>query len=153
MRSKIGSLYLVASDTGLEGIFWERQNVPMVSDLRSQKAHVRILQRAVSELEEYFDGQRKKFTVPLEAQGTAFQKRVWSELRRIPYGQTASYKDIAGRIRRSKAMRAVGTANGCNPHAIIVPCHRVIAHDGTLGGYAGGLKTKVKLLEIEGVKV
>jgi methylated-DNA-[protein]-cysteine S-methyltransferase len=153
MRSKIGPLYLVASEKGLQGIFWKKQTAPMATSLNGKTAEAKILQRTVTELEEYFAGKRQKFTVPLEVTGTPFQKKVWNALRQIPYGQTSSYKDVAGRIRHGKAMRAVGTANGCNPHAIIVPCHRVIAHDGTLGGYAGGLKIKSQLLAIEGAAV
>lgn len=153
MRTTIGPLYLVASEKGLHGIYWKKQAAPMASTLMGKAAEIRILAKAVIELKEYFEGKRRKFTVPLDVAGTPFQKKVWRELCRIPYGRTSSYKDIAGRIRHGKAMRAVGTANGCNLHPIIVPCHRVIAHDGTLGGYAGGSKAKVKLLEIEGVKL
>ncbi len=153
MKSKIGPLYLVASENGLQGIFWKKQSAPMTASLNGKTAEVKILTRTVTELEEYFAGKRQKFTVPLEVIGTTFQKKVWNELRKIPYGKTFSYKDVAGRIRHAKAMRAVGTANGNNPHAIIVPCHRVIAHDGTLGGYAGGLKIKSQLLALEGAAV
>ncbi len=125
----------------------------MAASLKDKTAEIKILAQAVTELNEYFAHKRQKFTVPLEIIGTPFQKKVWKALRGIPYGQTSSYKDIAGRIRHGKAMRAVGTANGCNPHAIIVPCHRVIAHDGTLGGYAGGLTIKSQLLALEGAAV
>jgi methylated-DNA-[protein]-cysteine S-methyltransferase len=128
-------------------------DISIAASLKGKTAEVKILQRTVTELEEYLAGKRQTFTVPLEVAGTPFQKKVWNALRRIPYGQTSSYKDVAGRIRHGKAMRAVGTANGCNPHAIIVPCHRVIAHDGTLGGYAGGLKIKSQLLALEGAAV
>ncbi len=150
MKSRIGSLYLVASEKGLRGIFWKKQTAPMVASLKGKTAEVKILLQTLTELKEYFDGKRQKFTMPLEVAGTPFQKKVWNALRQIPYGKTASYKDVAGRIQRAKAVRAVGTANGNNPHAIIVPCHRVIAHDGTLGGYAGGLKIKSRLLKLEG---
>ncbi len=153
MKSKIGPLYLVASEKGLLGIFWKKQTAPMAASLNGKTAEIKLLRLTVTELAEYFDGKRQKFTVPLEVIGTPFQKKVWQALRLIPYGQTASYKDVAGRIRHTKAMRAVGSANGNNPHAIIVPCHRVIAHDGTLGGYAGGLKIKSRLLAIEGAAV
>ncbi len=153
MKSKIGPLYLVASEKGLQGIFWKKQTAPMVASLKGKTAEIKILLQTVIELKEYFDGKRQKFTVPLEVVGTPFQKKVWHALGQIPYGRTSSYKDVAGRIRHAKAMRAVGTANGCNPHAIIVPCHRVIAHDGTLGGYAGGLKIKSRLLALEGASI
>ena len=85
----------------------------------------------------------------LDLEGTTFQKKVWAQLSKIPYGQTCSYKDIAKGIQNEKAVRAVGSANGKNPACIIVPCHRVIAHNGSLGGYSGGLKMKKTLLEIE----
>lgn len=153
MKSKIGPLYLVASEKGLQGILWKKQAAPMAASLKGKTAEIKILLQTVTELAEYFKGKRQKFTVHLEVIGTPFQKKVWHALRLIPYGKTFSYKDVAGRIRHEKAMRAVGTANGNNPHPIIVPCHRVIAHDGTLGGYAGGLKIKSRLLAIEGAAV
>lgn len=149
MDCKVGSLYLVAAGKGLQGIFWDKQPVPMARSLKGGERQVKILSQAVRELKEYFDGKRKKFGVPLDAEGTLFQKRVWTELRRIPYGKTYSYRDIANRIKNGKAVRAVGSANGKNPLCIIVPCHRVIAADGTIGGYSGGLDKKIKLLEIE----
>lgn len=105
---------------------------------------------AVRELKEYFSGRRRAFTVPLDLRGTPFQLRVWKALQRIPYGKTRSYGDIARQVRRPRAFRAVGQANHRNPIAIIVPCHRVIAADGTLGGYGGGLDMKRFLLNLEG---
>lgn len=102
------------------------------------------------QLEEYFAGKRLIFRLPLDMdQGTPFQRRVWKALRDIPYGQTVSYKDIAGSICQPSATRAVGTANGMNPLPVIVPCHRVVAADGTLGGFTGGLDIKKKLLKLE----
>lgn len=103
----------------------------------------------VRELEEYFAGTRRKFTVPFVLRGTPFQRRVWEELCRIPYGKTISYAELARRIGNPKAVRAVGLANGANPIAIIVPCHRVIGANGTLTGYGGGLNTKRFLLDLE----
>lgn len=141
MKSKIGSLYLVASEKGLQGIFWNKQNVPM--------AKSRILSESARQLEEYLSGKRKSFNLPLDVTGTPFQKSVWKELKKIPYGKTSSYKDIAQRIKNAKAVRAVGSANGKNPLCIIVPCHRVIAHDGGLGGYSGGPEIKKRLLKLE----
>lgn len=91
--------------------------------------------------------------LPIDVHGTAFQEAVWQELRRIPLGETRSYADIAAAVGAPGATRAVGTANGANPVAVLVPCHRVIRSDGSLGGYAGGLDRKVKLLEAEGVKL
>lgn len=103
------------------------------------------------QLAEYFAGKRRTFTVPLAPEGTEFQRRVWDALLEIPYGETRSYGDIARRVASPRGFRAVGLANGRNPIAIIVPCHRVIASDGTLGGYGGGLERKRLLLRIEGV--
>ena len=150
ISSPVGSLFLVASDKGLCGIYRKKQHLS-VSKLGSalapnQEKHLRL---AATELAEYFAGRRKVFTVALDLEGTTFQKKVWAQLSKIPYGQTCSYKDIAKGIQNEKAVRAVGSANGKNPACIIVPCHRVIAHNGSLGGYSGGLKMKKTLLEIE----
>jgi methylated-DNA-[protein]-cysteine S-methyltransferase len=101
------------------------------------------------QLAEYFAGERREFDLPLDPRGTPFQKRVWSALRRIPYGKTRSYIDIARVSGSPKGARAVGMANHDNPIAIVVPCHRVIAADGSLGGYGGGLNFKRKLLDLE----
>lgn len=109
------------------------------------------LQQAVDELKRYFAGERLQFSCPLDLQGTPFQVRIWQELYRIPYGETRSYGEIARMIGRPTASRAVGAANGANPIAIIVPCHRVIGGNGKLTGYGGGLPTKSWLLSLEGV--
>jgi len=101
------------------------------------------------ELDEYFSGTRKTFTVPLKTKGTPFQKLVWDALRQIPYGETRSYEDIAIQIGNPKACRAIGMANNRNAIGIIIPCHRVIGKDGSLVGYAGGLDKKIALLELE----
>lgn len=149
MASKIGPLYLVASEKGLQGVFLKKQKTPLARSLKEQRSPVRILARSVQQLDEYLDGKRRSFDLPFDITGTPFQKNVWRELSKIPYGKTYSYKDIANRIKNSKAVRAVGTANGKNPLCIIVPCHRVIAADGSLGGYAGGLTMKRRLLKLE----
>lgn len=101
------------------------------------------------ELDEYFQGKRKNFDIPLRTHGTPFQEKVWAALRAIPYGETRSYKDIAEAIGHPKAYRAVGMANNANPIFIIVPCHRVIGADGSLTGYGGGLPMKKALLSLE----
>lgn len=111
---------------------------------------VPLMQRALAQLREYFDGQRRDFDLPLGARGTAFQQQVWHALCAIPYGRTASYRHIANAIGNPKAVRAVGAANGRNPLAIVVPCHRIIGADGSLTGYAGGLARKQWLLAHEG---
>jgi methylated-DNA-[protein]-cysteine S-methyltransferase len=104
----------------------------------------------VAELDAYFTGRLKVFSTPLAPQGTPFQRAVWDELQRIPYGETVSYGELARRLGNPKAVRAVGTANGSNPIAIIIPCHRVIGSNGSLVGYGGGLPIKQTLLALEG---
>jgi methylated-DNA-[protein]-cysteine S-methyltransferase len=101
------------------------------------------------QLAEYFAGDRRDFDLPLELEGTEFQRRVWAQLRAIPYGETISYGELARRVGNPRASRAVGLANGRNPVAVIVPCHRVIAADGGLGGYGGGSERKIHLLDLE----
>lgn len=105
--------------------------------------------QAALELEEFFAGERRSFSLPLDARGTLFQRTVWAALLDIPYGETRSYAQIAAIIGRPKSARAVGRAIGSNPIAIMVPCHRVVGSDGSLTGYAGGLKRKKALLELE----
>ena len=111
-----------------------------------------LLKEAINELNEYLDGNRSSFDLPLEPKGTEFQKKVWNALKEIPYGETRSYGEIAKMIGNEKAARAVGMANNKNPIAIIVPCHRVIGANGKLVGYAGGLDLKEKLLKLERMK-
>jgi methylated-DNA-[protein]-cysteine S-methyltransferase len=103
-----------------------------------------------NQLKEYFAGTRKEFEVPLDLKGTDFQKKVWQQLQKIPYGKTISYKSLSEKLGDVKSIRAVGKANGQNPVAIVIPCHRVIGADGSLIGYAGGLAIKEKLLHLEG---
>lgn len=109
-----------------------------------------LLRDTKQQLMAYFAGQLREFEVPLAPQGTPFQKQVWDELLAIPYGTTLSYTQLAYRVGRPTAMRAVGSANGANPIALIIPCHRVIAADGSLAGYAGGIEIKRRLLALEG---
>jgi methylated-DNA-[protein]-cysteine S-methyltransferase len=149
MKCQIGSLYLVASEKGLQGVLWKEQPVPRVESLEGTHSTIQNLAQAVRELEEYFRGERKSFDVLLDLRGTEFQKKVWNQLLKIPYGQTNSYQEVAKKICHERAVRAVGTANGRNPVSIIIPCHRVISSDGSLGGYAGGLSIKEKLLKLE----
>jgi methylated-DNA-[protein]-cysteine S-methyltransferase len=112
-----------------------------------------ILKDSVQQLDEYFQRVRTEFNLPLNPNGTDFQKKVWTELQYIPLGKTISYLDMAKRLGNPKVIRAAGTANGKNPIAIIIPCHRVIGSDGSLTGYAGGLKRKQWLLEHESSQV
>lgn len=150
--SPIGPLFLVASEKGLQSINWDRQPVPMIKNLNESKPIMKVLRETCRQLREYFNGQRVSFDLPLDLEGTPFQKQVWQALAQIPFGRTVSYRDIAKKIRNPKAVRAVGTANGSNPVCIVVPCHRVIRADGTIGGYGGGLPIKRKLLQLEGLK-
>lgn len=147
--SSVGPMYFVASEQGLQGLFWNKQQAPVVKTLEGNEGPVLILKKALRQVEEFLEGKRRHFDLVYDIGGTDFQKKVWQELARIPYGETVSYTHIAKKIKQAKAVRAVGTANGRNPLSIIVPCHRVIAADGTLGGYAGGLEVKTKLLELE----
>ncbi len=148
MKSPIGTLTLTATDSGISEVHFE------AGATRSKKNDTHpLLQKCEKELTEYFAGKRKEFTVPLDLQGTDFQKKAWHALLAIPYGETRSYKQQASKIKNGDAVRAVGAANGRNPVAIIVPCHRVIASNGHLHGYAGGLKIKQFLLQLEGLDV
>ena len=112
-------------------------------------AETPLIKKAAAQLDEYFDGRRKTFALPLALRGTDFQLAVWNALQTIPFGETRSYRDIAVMVGNPKACRAVGMANNRNPIAIIVPCHRVIGQDGSLTGYGGGIAMKQYLLELE----
>jgi methylated-DNA-[protein]-cysteine S-methyltransferase len=149
--SPVGKLRLVASDAGLAAILWENDNPTRVrlGEPIARDDHP-VLLEAERQLREYFDGRRTKFDLQLDFSGTEFQKRVWSALLTIPYGETRSYAQIARQIGRPEAVRAVGAANGKNPLSIVAPCHRVIGSSGALTGFAGGLETKAFLLEHEG---
>ena len=152
ITSPVGPLYLVASANALNGVYFVKQAFKSLSKLDLTRPECKILQRAAQQLKEYFAGQRKRFDITYDLDGTIFQKQVWAQLAKIPFGTTVSYRDIARRIKNPKAVRAVGSANGKNPVCIMVPCHRVISADGTIGGYSGGLPTKRKLLQLEAVK-
>lgn len=152
INSPIGVLYLVASSKGLRGIYWNRQAERMVNQPDTSKPEEKMVDQASKQLSQYFSAKRKQFDLPLDLEGTAFQKKVWQQLQQIPFGSTLSYGDIARKIKNPRAVRAVGSANGKNPVCIIVPCHRVIASDGSIGGYSGGLDVKRKLLALEGVQ-
>ena len=146
--SPIGTIQLRGTATALTGVFMEsHRHEPLRPAAAVRDAGP--LREARRELEEYFAGDRREFSVALEPAGTAFQQRVWQALRAIPYGGTISYLELARRVENPRAIRAVGQANGRNPLSIIVPCHRVIAADGSLGGYGGGLERKCVLLALE----
>ena len=114
--------------------------------------HLPLFEEARRQLEEYFAGARQNFDLPLDPGGTDFQRRVWRALMDIPYGKTISYRDLARRVNCPRGYQAVGQANGKNPLPILIPCHRVIGADGSLGGYSAGLDRKRFLLELEGIQ-
>jgi methylated-DNA-[protein]-cysteine S-methyltransferase len=149
VASPVGKLRLIASDKGLVAI--DVRNVRVASDLETSASAQKILSATRKQLEQYFAGKRTNFDIPLDLEGTDFQQQAWRALCRIPYGKTISYGQQAKSIKKPKAFRAVGSANGKNPIPIIVPCHRVVAGDGSLGGYSLGLKMKKQLLVLEGV--
>ena len=136
------SLYLVATETHLI-------NIQFTQPQKALLQTTELLSMATIQLDEYFQGKRTTFSLPFKLTGTPFQLAVWKELQNIPYGQTTSYKEIAQKINKPKACRAVGMANNKNPLPIIIPCHCVIGSNGKLIGYAGGLKLKNYLLELE----
>lgn len=143
-HSPIGIIKILASNTHI-------LSLDITTEITKCAKNSEPLQLCLKQLNEYFEGKRKKFNLPLKIEGTTFQKKVWFELSRIPFGTVISYKDLAKKVGKPKAFRAVGNANGKNKFPIILPCHRVIASDGTLGGYGLGLPRKKKLLDHEEV--
>ncbi|NDA01677.1 MAG: methylated-DNA--[protein]-cysteine S-methyltransferase [Acidimicrobiia bacterium] len=152
LRTPIGVLRVTASDRGvtnIDRVAMKSNRVARQSSQRGTSAAQRQADRAVRELREYFAGKRTRFTVPVQLEGTPFQEQAWATMRKIPYGHTISYAEQARSMRAPRAVRAVGSANGANPVPIIVPCHRVVASNGGLGGYALGLAMKRWLLAHE----
>lgn len=150
MKSPVGVLTLVAGDHGLAAILWENDDpkrVPL-GEVEEDRGHP-VLLEAERQLNAYFDGKLERFNLPLDFNGTDFQKKVWAALVRIPFGETRSYGQIAREIGSPDAVRAVGAANGRNPISIVAPCHRVIGANGKLTGFAGGLEAKAFLLGLE----
>ncbi len=143
-EAPVGKIKITANNKAVTSIHF----VGKGEKAKSEKPNA-ITRRCKKQLQEYFAGKRKKFELPLELEGTEFQKKVWKALMKIPYGKTASYGEIAGKINNKKAVRAVGGANNKNKIAIVIPCHRVIGADGSLTGYAGGLNIKQWLLNHE----
>ncbi len=141
-NSIIGDIFISADDEALLSVGFK----PIENNNNKQNI---IIKKTIKQLDEYFSGKREIFNLPMNPSGTEFQKRVWDELQKIPYGQTRSYKDIAIAIGNPKAYRAVGNANNKNPIGIIIPCHRVIGSNKKLTGYAGGIDKKEKLLNME----
>jgi methylated-DNA-[protein]-cysteine S-methyltransferase len=148
-NSPAGPLIFVVSDRGLLLLEFDRGTFPPKKPQAIWKESDSATRAYVRELEEYFAGDRRDFTFPLDLRGTEFQLKCWRALLAIPYGETRTYADIARAVGQPRGFRAVGLANNRNPIAIVVPCHRVIASDGTLCGYGGGLDIKQKLLDLE----
>lgn len=152
ISSPIGKLLLVATENGLKQIAFEDEN--QSAKIKSDWVQAPDkLKPVTNQLAAYFRNELKIFDVELSPEGTAFQKQIWNQLKKIPYGKTCSYLDIANAIHKPKACRAIGMANSKNPIPIIIPCHRVIGKNGKLTGYAGGLTTKAKLLKIENTEL
>lgn len=146
--SPIGPLRISADPAGrLSGLMPSRDHEHSSEGLTREQQQ--LFDRTRKQLDDYFAGQSNAFDLPLVLKGTDFQRRVWAELLKIPFGQTISYQQLADRLGKPNASRAVGGANGKNPLYIVVPCHRVIAADGSLGGYGGGLDAKRTLLDLE----
>ncbi len=149
MTSPIGELTLTSDGDALTGLYMQRHK-HRAEDSRGGRRDDGALKKVRTQLSAYFAGELREFALPLAAQGTDFQQKVWRALCDIPYGKTISYGELARRIGQPSAVRAVGLANGKNPISIIVPCHRVIGADGSLTGYGGGLERKRWLLAHEG---
>jgi methylated-DNA-[protein]-cysteine S-methyltransferase len=147
-RSPLGELRLYAGDRALIGAYFPSHRRAPRIDAIEVVAHP-ILERASAELDQYFRGERRVFSVALEGRGTPFQREVWRALSRIPFGARSTYGALAASIEHPRAIRAVGAANALNPLSIFVPCHRVVGADGSMTGYAGGLPSKIWLLEHE----
>jgi methylated-DNA-[protein]-cysteine S-methyltransferase len=149
----LGDLQLAANEVGLCGVLWPHQHQPKLASTATETSLQHdILALAELQLQEYFKGERKTFTIPLAPEGTEFQQRVWRLLTDIPFGTTNTYGQLAKKLGDVNASRAVGAANGKNKIAIVVPCHRVIGNSGTLTGFAGGLAAKEYLLNLESGK-
>ena len=152
VNSPVGPLTLVAADGALAGLYMDGQRHRPDPETLGEPDAGRdgdLFAEVSGQLDQYFDGDRTEFDLPLTLDGTAFQRRVWAALRGIPYGQTVSYGQLADQIGRPSAARAVGLANGRNPIGLIVPCHRVVGADGSLTGYGGGIERKHYLLAHE----
>ncbi len=150
MDSLLGALLLMSDGRSLTGLYLDGQKYfPSQTEEWQEADDIEVLTQTKTQLSEYFAHQRQVFDLPVDPQGTEFQKRVWQGLQTIPYGQTISYAELAHQLGSPDASRAVGAANGRNPISIVVPCHRVIAANGKLTGYAGGLDRKQRLLNHE----
>ncbi|MBP2651596.1 MAG: methylated-DNA/protein-cysteinemethyltransferase [Firmicutes bacterium] len=144
-QTDIGALKIAENGTAITNLYFSEESLPQQAVVQETE----LLKEAAQQLTEYFSGRRKDFSVPLAPSGTVFMQCVWAEVEKIPYGESQSYKGMAQRIGRPKAVRAIGMANNKNPIPIFIPCHRVIGVNGNLIGYRGGLKIKKQLLELE----
>ncbi|WP_244596046.1 methylated-DNA--[protein]-cysteine S-methyltransferase [Pseudidiomarina aestuarii] len=142
VMTPLGLVYVGSDGVAVTEVYFTDEPV-------NSTAACEVVDRALQQLKEYFAGERQHFDLPLTAQGTAFQQSVWRQLRAIPYGQLASYKDIAQAVDNPKGVRAVGMANNRNPISIVIPCHRVVGSNGSLTGYGGGLDKKEWLIALE----
>jgi methylated-DNA-[protein]-cysteine S-methyltransferase len=147
--SPLGNLAITANSEYIQSVLFENQTDPVATTATSTSPNHPLIQTCCTQLQEYFDGARKQFDLPLQQSGTPFQQKVWTALSIIEYGSTITYLVLSKRIGNTKAIRAVGTANGCNKLSIIVPCHRVIGSNGSLVGYSGELWRKKWLLDHE----
>jgi methylated-DNA-[protein]-cysteine S-methyltransferase len=150
--SPIGALLIAGDHEAIHLIAFPKNGKPCRPGEGWTESAGGALTEAVRQLREYFAGRRTEFDLPLAPEGTAFQRKVWRKLQEIPYGETISYGELARRVGNPKASRAVGSANGKNQIPIVIPCHRVIAGDGGLGGFGGGLPVKEKLLKLESTR-
>ena len=150
MNSPVGTLTLVATRVGLSELWFDKPAAGEVRrDIGRPSPRHPVLVESVRQLREYFAGERRQFEMPLDLSGTEFQRRAWRGLLEIPFGETRTYAEHASRIGHPRAVRAVGAANGRNPIAIVVPCHRLVGSDGSLTGFGGGLPAKAWLLDLE----
>ncbi|HSX10575.1 MAG TPA: methylated-DNA--[protein]-cysteine S-methyltransferase [Chlamydiales bacterium] len=149
MHSPVGKLTLVSSPKGLHAILWDHPKYEKIIRNLTLSEHDKILVQTKKQLNEYFQGKRKAFDLPLVINGTDFQIQAWDQLLKIPYGTTISYGEQAERMGNKNKARAVGMANGLNPISIVVPCHRVVGSNGHLVGFGGGLDKKAYLLRLE----
>jgi methylated-DNA-[protein]-cysteine S-methyltransferase len=150
-RTSLGTLLLIAEDDALTGLhFVGGKHVPSIDPAWLDEPGHPLFARCVAQVEAYLAGERAKFDLPLAPKGSPFQQRVWREIAKVPFGETITYSQLAARAGAPRSARAAGAATGRNPISLAIPCHRIVATDGSLTGYAGGLDRKEKLLTLEG---
>jgi len=150
LSSPLGDLYIAADDKHVKAIVFKKTWGKFKDRFgQIQKKENKLILSTKKQLTEYFSGKRRSFDIPFKLEGTPFQTKVWTTLAKVPYGETRSYKQQAASVKSPNAVRAVGSTNGSNPLCIVLPCHRIVGSDGSLTGYAGGLKAKKFLLSLE----